>query len=122
MVGGSVQVCQHSSFHTYVGCHVTKSEVQARAVTGGEADKKGCQGQRQRLKQVKHVETVVNDVRKKRMVSYVINDVKSRYLTNRGQYLPQRDIITPADTCRSGFRSHLKSQKTLDWEIKNPRY
>jgi hypothetical protein len=39
-VGGSFRVCQYSSFHTYVGCHVTKSKVQAGAVTPGnkEAD------------------------------------------------------------------------------------
>jgi hypothetical protein len=29
-------MCQYSSFHTYVDCHVTKSKVQAVAVTAGE--------------------------------------------------------------------------------------
>jgi hypothetical protein len=30
---GSFRVCQYSSSHMYVGCHVTKSNVQAGAVT-----------------------------------------------------------------------------------------
>jgi hypothetical protein len=32
-------MCQYSSLHTYVGCHVTKSKVQAGAVAKKNANK-----------------------------------------------------------------------------------
>jgi hypothetical protein len=35
-ISGSFRMHQYSSFHTYVDCHVTKSKVQAGAVTGSK--------------------------------------------------------------------------------------